>query len=55
MAGSIPANMALAAMFENGEGVEADRERARLLYQRVSENYDYQSEPRRRPGLPKTR
>ena len=45
MAGSIPANMALAAMFENGEGVEADRERARLLYQRVSENYDYQIEP----------
>lgn len=45
MAGSIPANMALAAMFENGEGVAADRERARLLYQRVSENYDYQIEP----------
>ena len=45
MAGSIPANMALAAMFENGEGVATDRERARLLYQRVSENYDYQIEP----------
>ena len=42
---SVPAQMALAAMFENGEGVEADRERARLLYQRVSENYDYQIEP----------
>ena len=35
---SVPAQMALAAMFENGEGVAADRERARLL-RRAIDNY----------------
>ena len=40
---SVPAQMALAAMFENGEGVEADAVRARQHYRRAIENYEYSS------------
>ena len=36
---SVPAQMALAAMFENGEGVEADPVRARQYYRRAIDNY----------------
>ena len=36
---SVPAQMALAAMFENGEGVEADPVRARQHYRRAIDNY----------------
>ena len=36
---SVPAQMALAAMFENGEGVEADPVRARQHYRRAINNY----------------
>ena len=38
---SVPAQMALAAMFENGEGVEADPVRARQHYRRAIENYEH--------------
>ena len=37
--------MALAAMFENGEGVEANPQLAREYYFRVSENYGYHIAP----------
>ena len=42
---SVPAQMALAAMFENGEGVEANPQLAREYYSRVSENYGYHIAP----------
>ena len=42
---SVPAQMALAAMFENGEGVEANPQLAREYYFRVSENYGYHIAP----------
>ena len=38
-AATIPAEMALAAMYENGEGVEADPVRARQHYRRAINNY----------------
>ena len=42
-AATIPAEMALASMYENGEGVEADPVRARQHYRRAIENYEYSS------------
>ena len=42
-AATIPAEMALATMYENGEGVEADPVRARQHYRRAIENYEYSS------------
>ena len=42
-AATIPAEMALATMYENGEGVEADPVRARQHYRRAIENYEYGS------------
>ena len=42
-AATIPAEMALATMYENGEGVEADAVRARQHYRRAIENYEYSS------------
>ena len=42
-AATIAAEMALAAMYENGEGVEADPVRARQHYRRAIENYEYSS------------
>ena len=42
-AATIAAEMALAAMYENGEGVEADPVRARQHYRRAIENYEYGS------------
>ena len=42
---SVPAQMALAAMFENGEGVEANPQLAREYYFRVTQNYGYHITP----------
>ena len=42
---SVPAQMALAAMFENGEGVEANPQLAREYYFRVTLNYGYHITP----------
>ena len=42
-AATIPAEMALATMYESGEGVEADPVRARQHYRRAIENYEYSS------------
>ena len=42
-AATIPAEMALATMYENGEGVETDPVRARQHYRRAIENYEYSS------------